>query len=377
MSSLDVDLAGLLRLRLVDPSETDVASVTRHLGAKAATTIESATPPDLTIRFVDRLSERYERARRVGPGDVRWLDSELAVARGSGRSERWAILPFDQIGGSCEILAERGIPSVPFLTSVINLTLVARGVLPLHASAFVANGIGIAAAGWSQSGKTEAMLGFMARDARLVADEWTYVHPDREMVGLRTPVRLEPWHLAQRPDLLDRLDRAERRRLARLGVVRRTRGLAQRSVGRLPGGRVVTRGLSIILSGDHADVHPDALFGPDRRATDARLEVVFWMVPGFGTGIEVTDADATDVVARMAVAHLHHRRTLLDAYWRFRYAFPDRRNPLIDDVESRERELLSAILSGCRVFRVDHPKPVDLERLALAMASCLPAGVPA
>jgi hypothetical protein len=132
-----------------------------------------------------------------------------------------------------------------------------------------------------------------------------------------------------------------------------------------------------VLTGDHADIDPDVLFGSDRRATGVSLDVVYWMVPGDGKSIVVTDADPSDVAARMAVAHHHHRRNLLEAYWRFRYAFPERRNELIDDAEARERQLLGEALAGTRVFRVDHPKPVNLDQLAAAMASRLPIGVPA
>jgi hypothetical protein len=75
----------------------------------------------------------------------------------------------------------------------------------------------------------------------------------------------------------------------------------------------------------------------------------------------------------MATAHVHHRREFLDAYWRFCYAFPERRNSLVDTMEERERTLLAAMVADREIVRVEHPKPVDLDALADAMAPHIPA----
>ena len=50
-------------------------------------------------------------------------------------------------------------------------------------------------------------------------------------------------------------------------------------------------------------------------------------------------------------------------YIQFRYAFPDRANPVIDELEMRQRELLSKILAGKSIFMVHHPHPVPLDAL--------------
>jgi hypothetical protein len=372
MTTVDLDLAGLLRLRLVDPADRDREAIVRQLGCPA---IPADGDADLTIRYIERMGARNAESRRIGPGDVRWTDDGLVLVRGHGRSERWALVPFDRIGTSdarVEIACERDIGPVPLLMSAINLTLLGRGVLPLHASSFVAGGSGIVAAGWSKSGKTEALLAFMDRGARIVADEWTYVHADRSLSGLPTPIRLEPWHLAQRPALVERLDPRERRRLGRLSAVRRGRGLASRAAQKLPGRRLIDGAFDLALANDRVDVALDDLFSPDRRAPTATADVVFWMVPHESSAIETSAVAPSDFAARMATAHVHHRREFLDAYWRFRYAFPDRRNPLVDAMEERELELLETTIGEREVIRVEHPKPVDLGRLADAMSRHLP-----
>jgi hypothetical protein len=374
---LDLDLGGLLRLRLVDPADRDRDLVVRQLGTHPTAAEGDA---DLIVRYVDRVPYRDSPTWRIGPDDVRWTDGGLAIVRGSGRGRRWAIVPFDQIGGRTsvpEIVCESGIGAVPVLMTTINLSLLGRGILPLHASSFIVDGCGVVAAGWSKSGKTEALLAFMARRAQVLADEWTYVRPDGKLVGLPTPIRLEPWHLAQRPELVARLGAAERRRVGRLRAVRRGRGLARTATARgLPGRRVIDGAFDLALANDHVDVGPTELFGRDRRALTARADVIFWMVPRDGDSITTTPVAATEFVDRMAVAHVHHRRDFLDAYWRFRYAFPDRRNALVEDMEERERTLLGALVGGREVIRVEHPKPMDLSDLATSMGRHLPGGEP-
>ena len=67
-------------------------------------------------------------------------------------------LPLERAGDRCEIVCERGLSAVPHLVAIVNLTALAHGVLPLHASAFSWNGTGILATGWAKGGKTEALL---------------------------------------------------------------------------------------------------------------------------------------------------------------------------------------------------------------------------
>ena len=82
----------------------------------------------------------------------------------------------------------RGLPAIPLLVPIVNLTALANGALPLHASAFVHRGTGVVATGWSKGGKTEALLAFSANGARYVGDEWVYVAADGSRVsGIPSP----------------------------------------------------------------------------------------------------------------------------------------------------------------------------------------------
>ncbi len=365
-----IDVQGLLTVQLEDAGVDDVAAIERQIGLPSTPVVAGGTPA-ISLRYSDRLPGATEGYSRVGTGDARWTDLGLAL-RSSGRRERWVRIPFDDIGGQIVIECERGGGRVPLLIALLNLSMLARGIVPLHASAFVKGGVGIAAAGWSQGGKTEALLAAMADGGTMVADEWAYLTSDRQLFGLPTPVRLEPWHLRAR--WVDgRAVRADlRHRMRRSALLDRGLALPSKVSGGTTAGRLVGKAVAAIARRNRVDVHPDDLF--ISRARSLRLDRLYWLVAREGAigGRRVTmvsRVQSADVARRMAVAHVHHRLDFLDAYWRFRYAFPERRSDLVEEMQARELELLESALEGLPTYRLDHSRHVTPSALALALAS--------
>jgi hypothetical protein len=101
------------------------------------------------------------------------------------------------------------------------------------------------------------------------------------------------------------------------------------------------------------------LFGSDRLAGAAELDVVVWLETGVGDRIRVEPIDAASVAERLAYAHVHHRRNLLATYWQMRYAFPDRVNPFLDDIAPIERDRITRCFAGRPALRVEQPPAVD------------------
>jgi hypothetical protein len=127
--------------------------------------------PDIVIRFVDSLPVP-SRIRYLGVDDAGFTDDAFLVLRGPHKSRARAQIPFDRVGKQCEIVCERGLLQVPLLIPILNLTVLGKGTLPLHASAFSYRDTGFVATGWSRSGKPEVLLGFMANGASYVSDEF-------------------------------------------------------------------------------------------------------------------------------------------------------------------------------------------------------------
>ena len=362
----ELALDGRPLVRLIDAAASDERAVASRLGLPATRGASGDDPlPDLVLRYVAELPIRGT-LRTVGRDDGAFSDDAFVVRRG-GRPV--AVVPFEAIGQpGAELLVVRGSGAPARLVSLLNLALLAGERTAVHASAVVHAGLGLAACGWSGSGKTEVLLGFMARGARYVGDEWVHVSP-AGMTGLPQPVRVQDWHLEQLPELRARIGRGARIRLATAGAVDGAAGRLAR--GPLPGGRRLAR-LARPISGRRAvDRSPARLFGADAIATGVPLDRLFLLETGVDDAIRVEPIDPLAVADRLAFAHVHHRRELLSWYWQSRYAFPDRANELLERIEAVERERLRARFAGRPAHRVDHPERVSIARLADEMERTL------
>lgn len=393
--AIDLRLDGHVLVRLLDPTPADRAAVERRLGLQGvpASATHPAQPgpagggdpappgpagagepavasdapgePELTLRYVDDLP-LHGPLRTVGRDDGAFTDDAFVIRRGR---RPIAIVPLERIGQpGAELMVLRGSGAPARLVSLVNLGLLGHGRIALHAAAVECDGRGIAACGWSGSGKTEVLLGYVARGARVVGDEWIHATPATgRLVGLPEPVRVQDWHLAQVPELADRIGRRARLAMRGAAVVERlsrTVGTAARPV---PGSGLLRAGAGRAAGRRHRDIAPERLLPADRRAAATSLDVLYLLETGLDPAIRVEPIDPARVAARMALAHVHHRRALLDWYWQARYAFPDRTNPLLERIEAVERDRLETLFASRPAFRVDHPHAVDVRALVDAM----------
>lgn len=345
-TAIDYDLHGLAAVRVVGATARDAAAVDRQLGPIRR---PLRRDPDIVVSFVDRLDVDGP-LRLLGAEDAGFTDDAFLVLRARHKARARVLIPLDRIGRRCEIVCERGLPAVPLLIATLNLTVLAHGALPLHASAFLHDGRGVVVTGWSKGGKTESVLAFVARGARFVGDEWVYVEPDGATVhGIPEPLRLWDWHLRQLPYLRARIGRGERARLAAL----RSAAAAARG-----------RRLTALLAGQlHVDVAPETLFAPGAVALTAPFSRLFLLISWQRGDTAARPVHAAEVAARMAFSLQHERAPLTRAYEQFRFAFPDRCNPVLEAACQRERELLERVMIDKVAHAVDHPYPADLGTL--------------
>lgn len=348
---LDFDLHGLAAIRLIGATPADASAVARQLGSLQA---PLSREPDIVIRFVDAI-KRGSRVRYVGLDDAGFADDAFLVLRSKHKSPARVRIDFGQLGGPIEILCERGVAAVPLLIPILNLTVLTKGVLPLHGSAFVHEGVGIVATGWSKGGKTEALLAFAARGAEYVGDEWVYVPGEGNRVyGIPQPIRVWEWQLRQLPEYDRLIASRERARLRALEVL-----VAQERLWRRAGGGRLSALLKRQL---YVDVEPERLFGGlgDMSATFDRL---FFLVAHDRREVTVEPVDASEVARRMAFSLQYENLDLAAAYLKYRFAFPEARGYLLDHAASLQREALLRALQGKPSFVVHHPYPVSLRTL--------------
>lgn len=351
----DLDVLGLARIRLVDADERDVAAAGRQLGLPPE---EAAGPADIVVRYVERLD--LGGARQIGLRDAAVCGSDFVLLQGRQKTSVRVALPFDRLGEQPELRCEHGTGSIPLLVPVLNLTILDKGALALHGSAFQYGGTGVVVTGWSKGGKTETLLAFMANGARYIGDEWVYVS-NGFVGGLPEPVRVWDWHMRDRPELRRAVPGP---RLARVRAVAALHRLGDKLIrDELPGHKAARQFRALTERQAGIDVQPGALFGTAPLAGMRRFSKLLFVESVDRPHVTVEPVAGTEVAARMAASLAYERRSLVAAYHEFRFAFPDRRSRLVEQAPGIEAERLSTMLGSVEAYRVSHPYPVPLSEL--------------
>lgn len=367
------DLHGLVRVGLRDATPADVRLVRRQLGPIVRPARPDDPPDDLTVRFVDRLQPGRPLTYVGYPGAGHDDDAFYLLRGRQGVAARTRV-PFDAVGrAGCEIVTERRVGAVPHLLAMVNLRALATGVLPLHASAFLLDGQGVLATGWSKGGKTETLLAFAALGARYVGDEWIYLGPDGEMVGVPEPIRLWHWHLRQLPHVWRRLPRSTR---VVLGGLDRSADAAevagQRLAGRAPAvASALRRGAPVLRRQAYRQVPPADLFGPGGTVERARMDAVLLVRSHDDPAVTAEPVEGAVVADVMRASLTEERSAFLADYRQFRFAFPDRSSDVVERAEEIEAKLLTRLFAGRPAYRIGHPYPMRLADLVPPVRTAL------
>ncbi len=352
-TAVEVVIGGLVTLRLVDARPSDLAAVERQYGPSSPAT---ATDADITVRYVDRLGED-QVLRYLGPGSAAYTDDAFLILQGRFRRPVRVRLPGAEIGGPCEVRCEHGVGRVPHLVALVNLAMLARGGVALHASAFAVDGRATVATGWSKGGKTEALLAACDLGATYVADEWTHIDPERRASGSWEPVRVWDWQLVQLPWLRRRLDRRDRVRLRGLGAVEHLTSIGRRGA----------RATTAIARNRFVDVPPEVVARGPRPATAVPIDRLVLMTASDQARTWTAATSGTEVADRMAASLAYERAPLAAMVLAHRFAFPAAVSRTFDEVADLERERLRSLLGPIPAIELLHPYPVELAELGRAL----------
>jgi hypothetical protein len=372
-----LSLHGLITIAVRGGGRSEVAAVRRQLGplpdAPRPTPRDASPEPDVVVRFVDRLAT-VGSLRKLGL-DAAFDDEHFFVLRGRRKTSVRVQLPVEGLGsGPVEIVAERGLGAVPYLLPILNATLLGKGVLPIHASAFVQDGRGVLVTGWAKGGKSEALLAFADRGATYVGDEWVYVTPDgSSMGGLPEPMRLWDWQLAMVPRIRARVGLAGRARLGGAAGLAVTLGGASRLpvVRSSAPGDVARRMAAVVERQRSLQIPPARLFGSRVSSGLVPLDTVVLIESSSDPTATVKPVEPEEVAARTA-ATVRHELLDLDALaLQHRYAFPARPQPFLDQLPERLERGLAAAFGGKRCLVVRHPYPPDIPALFDLIAPAL------
>jgi hypothetical protein len=350
---VDFDIHGLIGIRLVDPSPGDIEAVSKQLGALQKPLLRK---PDILLRFVEHLPT--PQLRHLGLRQMGFTHDAFVVFEEGGNGARVRI-PFDQVGGECELVCESGLRSVPLLMPILGLTALAKGFVAVHASAFTHNGVGVLMAGWSESGKTTTLLGYASRGAEFVGEEWVLLSGDGQtMYGLPRMIELSVSHLEAHPHLRRSIKRWRLWFFEGLRRLKRAhdaipRGKASRTAIGAALRKILTALEQRVLPG----VTPQAIFGSRVGSLAAKPEKLFLLVSHDDTSVRVESTPTCEMARRLAHLAQYEQMRFMEHYVAFKFAFPDRENALVEHSSACQLDILRRALLGKDTYTVWHPYP--------------------
>lgn len=358
IKQVDFDIHGLVGIRLLNPTPADAAAVEKQLGFKPSVLSKA---PDIRIRFEKHLPLPDLRLLGLNAG---FNEDGYYILR-SSKADAKVRIPFEQVGGPCEILCESGLRSVPLLIAILNLTLLNKNCLPLHASAFDFQDQGILVTGWSKGGKTEALLAFTHHGARYVGDEWVVLDGDGDkMYGLPEPVTVWDWHMRCLPGIRKKLSKSKARVFRAVRFLEKIqRASAKGFIKNSFGARLLREAMPAFKRQMHVNIPPNTLFDELNSRLVSSPRKVFFIMSHRSAEITVDNIDNREIVHRMISSIEYEQLPFREHYLTFKFAFPDKHNTFYEQAPKLQYELLSRALAEKEAFLVKHPYPVSLMEL--------------
>ena len=357
---IDYDIHGIVGIRLVEPTDKDAAVVANQLGLTQASLRRA---PDIIIYFKKRLPA--STLKYLGLDFAGFADEGFFVLKSNWAKTKVQI-PFEKIGGQCEIICESGLGSIPLLSHIINFTFLKKNYIPLHASAFLYNGIGILVAGWATGGKTEALLSFAKHGAQYIGDEWIILSSDgQEMFGIPVPTSIKNWQFKYIPELLPKISKQQKTLFKSIHILEAIqRKFSQGKFKNFLPLKLLNKGLPGLRRQLKIWVSPREFFKNcfcEQRATPDKL---FLIVMHTESDVKVEACDPMEIAQRMMSANEYEQLHFFEYYKAFKFAFPRLRNEFLENIDELQNTLIYSALEGKEAYKVLRPSPtVSLDLL--------------
>lgn len=359
--SAEFDIHGVVGVRVVFANEAEASKLLNLLSPFRGALDRD---PDIVVRFFDP-SENRERTL-VGEEYAAFTEEHFEVLRAPERRTE-ALVPFDRIGPSCELWYESGTRKAPLFSDVVRLIFLAKGYVPVHGSAFVWQGRGVLVTGWARGGKTRTLLAFAQRGARFISDDWVMLSGDGQMLSFPTNVTLWPWQVEQIRGLMPQIKVRKRLYVNTVqGIDRLYRSdLSSRLMSRR---HMETVGKILSLARRRLKVSrsPESVFEAIETSPHS-LDLALVVLSHTIDQTTVRPCEKSASIERIIATNHAEWRGLLDYYVAYKFAFPHKLNPLLEDIDSRQRDLLNRALGNIATYEVLSPYPADFNELFSAL----------
>jgi hypothetical protein len=362
--SIDFNVHNLFKIRLNDPAPEAIRALKNQLGVRPSS---FDGEPDLTVSYVDGFKTPMVH---LVMGSAGFTEDDFYIVSNSGHKKGRVQFPFVVLGQPCKITCESGVAEIPLLNLMINLRMLEKGLVPVHASAFVFNGTGVVVNSWPKGGKTSTLFSFLKHGAQFISDDWLFIDSDSAVYGLMQPIKLSDWQLNQLPTYKPKVSRGKQ--LA-IQTIRWLDTVVQATSDSLPArsfpAKVFYNGLRRLSNSQrHVNLMPEDLFGAGWIAPAANFHVLLLTLSHERPDVVVTPLPTEIAIERLLAALRREWIEWEEYYSQYLYAFPHRRSIPMDTSYRKQREFLEHILADKHIFAVSHPHPVALDKLYQAIA---------
>jgi hypothetical protein len=358
-NKIDIDLFGIVGIRLENPTDDDIKSLKKQLGVEPK---DIKHEPDITIHFTPKLDT--PDFTFLGLNSAGFTKDSFYLI-GSEKPHKKIKIPFDKIGGKINIVCEHGIQSIPLLNHIVNFTFLGKGYLPLHSSALYFDEKGLLVMGWTKGGKTETLLSFANHGATYVGDEWVILSPGGDlMYGLPVPICIWEWQFPQIPQILPKMNAKKRIVFSGVHFLDFThRFFCRIGMGKVASIKLLEEALPVFKRQLNIRVLPDIIFKDRIQKNGTPVNFILLAVSHDDEKILVAECESQEVADRMINSNECEQMPFFEFYNVFKFAFPDKKNEFLEDTKQIQYQLLNKALSNKRSYKVSHPYPVDFEEL--------------
>ena len=354
----DFNLFGVLGIRLVNPEEIHIKSISRLTGI---TPSAINGKPDITITYTDKIDSKNLTFVGLDAG----FDYSNFYLLKKNQQLNKVIIPFDKIGNRCEIICEKSITEIPMLNYIINLSFLSKNWIAVHSSSFVYDEKGVLVLGWTKGGKTETLISFLTNGAKFVSDEWTIISEfGKSLYGMPVAICIWEFYFNEVKNILPKISPHKKFVFSLIHFIQSIYKLGVRfGFQNSEAIKIIKRISDRAKKNLNIRVLPKDLINIKIAETAAPLHKVIFSVSSQNNEMTINKISAQEVIERMIQSNREEYSSLFSYYSAFRFAFPDRKNALFEKFDELQKKIFDSCFAGKDIYKVIHPYPAPINKM--------------